>query len=62
MRKKLKRKAAESRRIKVEALKKQHQDILAAEKELDWQKARSGNSVGGINKDGLKWKIRERKK
>ena len=59
---KLKRKAAESRRVKVEALKKQLNDILAAEKELHWQRARSGNSVGGINKDGVKWKIRERKK
>jgi U3 small nucleolar RNA-associated protein 11 len=59
---KLKRKAAESRRIKLEALKKQHEEILAAEKELDWQRARSGNSVGGVNKDGIKWKIRERKK
>lgn len=59
---KLKRKAAESRRVKVEALKKQHKDILAAERELEWQRARSGNSVGGTNKYGIKWKIRERKK
>lgn len=58
----LKKRAAEARRNKLEALQKRHQDILAAEQELGWQRARMENSVGGVNKNGVKWKIRERKK
>ena len=59
---KLKKRAAEARRNKLEALQKRHEDLLAAEQELGWQRARSENSVGGVNKNGVKWKIRERKK
>ncbi|KAL1953343.1 hypothetical protein VTO42DRAFT_2997 [Malbranchea cinnamomea] len=57
-----KKRAAEARLRKLEALKKQHRDIVAAERELDWQRARMENSVGGINKNGVRWKVRERKK
>lgn len=59
---KLKRRAAESRRKTVAALAKQHEDILAAERELEWQRGKMENSVGGVNKNGVKWKIRERKR
>lgn len=59
---KQKKRAAEGRRNKLEALQKRHQDILAAEDELGRQRARMENSVGGVNKNGVKWKIRERKK
>lgn len=59
---KLKKRAAEVRRNKLEALQKRHQDIQAAEEELGWQRAKMENSVGGVNKNGVKWKIRERKK
>lgn len=58
----LKKRAGEVRRNKLLALQKRHQDILAAEQELEWQRARMENSVGGVNKNGVKWKIRERKK
>jgi U3 small nucleolar RNA-associated protein 11 len=44
------------------ALHKQHAEIQTAEKELDWQRSKMDNSVGGTNKDGIKWKIRERKR
>lgn len=60
--KKFKRKAAQSRLKKLEALKKQHKDIVAAEQELDWQRGKMENSVGGVNKNGVKWKVRERKR
>jgi U3 small nucleolar RNA-associated protein 11 len=59
---KLKRRAAQVRLNKLTALHRQHADVTAAERELDWQRGRMTNSVGGINKYGLKWKIRERKK
>ncbi|KAK2768322.1 hypothetical protein FQN54_000175 [Arachnomyces sp. PD_36] len=58
----LKKRADEVRRNKLEALQKRHEDILAAEQELGWQRARMSNSVGGVNKNGVKFKIRERKK
>ncbi|KAL2006560.1 hypothetical protein VTN00DRAFT_9228 [Thermoascus crustaceus] len=59
---KMKKRAAEARRNKLEALRRQHEEITAAEQELDWQRARMENSVGGTNKHGIKWKIRERKR
>ncbi|OJD26438.1 hypothetical protein ACJ73_02187 [Blastomyces percursus] len=58
----LKKRAAEVRRKKVEALQIQHKELVAAEQELDRQRAKMENSVGGVNKYGIKWKIRERKK
>ncbi|KAB8229820.1 hypothetical protein ETB97_005449 [Aspergillus alliaceus] len=59
---KIKKRAAEARQNKLKALQKQYADITAAERELDWQRGRMDNSVGGTNKNGIKWKIRERKK
>lgn len=59
---KTKKRAAEARQNKLKALQKQYADITAASNELDWQRARMENSVGGTNKDGIKWKIRERKR
>ncbi|KAE8353754.1 small-subunit processome [Aspergillus coremiiformis] len=59
---KIKKRAAEARQNKLMALQKQFADITAAERELDWQRARMDNVVGGTNKNGIKWKIRERKK
>ncbi|OJD18238.1 hypothetical protein AJ78_01738 [Emergomyces pasteurianus Ep9510] len=58
----LKNRAAEVRRKKVEALRVQHKELVAAEQELDRQRAKMENSVGGVNKYGIKWKVRERKK
>jgi U3 small nucleolar RNA-associated protein 11 len=59
---KIKKRAAEARQSKLKALQKQYTDITAAERELDWQRGRMDNTVGGTNKNGVKWKIRERKK
>lgn len=59
---KLKRRAAEARRKKLAALRKQYAEITTAERELDLQRAKMSNSVGGVNKKGFKWKIRERKR
>lgn len=59
---KMKKRAAQVRQNKLTALKQQHSDIVAAERELDWQRGKLDNSVGGTNKNGIKWKIRERKR
>ena len=59
---KTRKRAVEARSNKLTALRKQHSEIQAAEQELDLQRAKMGNSVGGTNKDGIKWKIRERKR
>ncbi|KAI5287808.1 hypothetical protein KEM54_005720 [Ascosphaera aggregata] len=58
----LKKRAQESRLRKIEVLRKQLADIKAAENELELQRAKMAHAVGGTNKDGIKWKIRERKR
>lgn len=50
------------RAAKLEALKKRQKDILAAADQLELQRAKMGNVVGGTNKNGVKFKIRERKR
>ena len=52
----------EARRAKLEALRVRERDLTAAEQELEIQRARMGNSIGGVTKAGMKWKVRERKK
>ena len=52
----------ELRAAKLEALKKRQKEIVAAAEQLELQRARMSRTVGGVNKDGVKWKIRERKK
>ncbi|EXJ86879.1 hypothetical protein A1O3_03833 [Capronia epimyces CBS 606.96] len=47
---------------KLEALKKRQQEILAAADQLELQRAKMARTVGGVNKNGVKFKIRERKK
>ena len=59
---KMKKRASEARKHKLESLTRQHREIVAAERELEWQRGKMDNSVGGTNKDGIKWKIRERKR
>lgn len=58
----LKKRAQESRLRRIEILRKQLEDIKAAENELELQRAKMAHAVGGTNKDGIKWKIRERKR
>lgn len=61
LRKKHKREQ-EARRNKLEALKFRERELFAAEQELEMQRAKMSNSVGGVTKAGLKWKVRERKR
>ncbi|KAL4973413.1 small-subunit processome [Aspergillus desertorum] len=59
---KIKKRALEVRQNKLKALQKQYADITSAERALDLQRAKMSNSVGGVNKNGLKFKIKERKR
>lgn len=59
---KLRKRAAEASQNKLTALRKQFAEIQAAEREIDWQRSKMDNSVGGTNRNGVKWKIRERKR
>ena len=52
----------ELRAAKLEALKKRQKEIMAAAEQLELQRAKMSGTVGGVNKDGVKWKIRERKR
>ena len=56
------KKEQEARRSKLAALKAREKDLMDAENELELQRAKMSNTVGGVTKAGLKWKIRERKK
>ena len=56
------KKEQEARRTKLAALKAREKDLMNAENELELQRARMSNNVGGVTKAGLKWKVRERKK
>lgn len=56
------KKDQDSRRAKLAALKAREKDLIGAENELELQRAKMSNSVGGVTKAGVKWKVRERKK
>jgi hypothetical protein len=47
---------------KLEMIKKREKELAAAEEELDFQRAKMNNTVGGVNKNGVKFKVRERKR
>lgn len=46
----------------LEALKARERELVIAEEELEKQRAKMNNTVGGVNKHGVKFKIRERKR
>jgi U3 small nucleolar RNA-associated protein 11 len=46
----------------LEAVKKRERDLMVVEEELENQRAKMQNTVGGVNKNGVKFKIRERKR
>jgi U3 small nucleolar RNA-associated protein 11 len=52
----------EVRRELLKAVHKRENDLVIAEQELDLQRAKMSNSVGGTNKNGLTFKIRQRKR
>ena len=59
---KRRKRLAELRAANLEALKKRQREIMAVADELELQRAKMARTVGGVNKDGVKWKIRERKR
>ena len=52
----------DARRHRLEATKARERDLIAAERELDLQRAKMNNSIGGVNRNGVKWKVKERKR
>ena len=56
------KKEQKARRTKLAALKAREKDLRTAENELELQRAKMSNAIGGVNKAGVKWKVRERKK
>lgn len=59
---KQRRRNQEVRESKLRLLKSREKELLAAVQELEIQRAKMSNSIGGTSKAGVKWKIRERKK
>ena len=55
-------KSQEAQKNLLEAVRQREHDLIAAEEELELQRAKMANTVGGINKNGVKFKIRERKR
>ena len=52
----------EVKATRLTALKAREKDLRDAENELELQRAKMSNTVGGVNKAGVKWKVRERRK
>lgn len=59
---KRRRRLQELQSNKLGSLKKRQREILAAANELEAQRARMARTIGGVNKDGVKFKVRERKR
>lgn len=56
------RRLQEVRKVKLEMLRGRQKEILAAADQLDLQRAKMAKTVGGTNKNGVKFKVRERKR
>lgn len=56
------KRSEEARGHRLEAARKRERDLAAAEREVEIQRARMSNSIGGVNRNGVKWKVRERKR
>ncbi|RMZ87099.1 hypothetical protein DV736_g5673, partial [Chaetothyriales sp. CBS 134916] len=59
---KKRRRLQEARATKLEMLRRRQKEIMAAADQLELQRAKMAKTVGGVNKNGVKFKIRERKK
>jgi U3 small nucleolar RNA-associated protein 11 len=58
-----KRKRLQEMRVaKLEALRKRQREVMIAADQLELQRAKMAHSVGGVNKNGVKFKLRERKR
>jgi hypothetical protein len=47
---------------KLQVIKKRERELATAEDELETQRAKMNNTIGGVNKNGVKFKVRERKR
>lgn len=52
----------EARKVKLDMLRQRQKEILAAADRLELQRAKMAKTVGGVNKNGVKFKVRERKR
>ena len=59
---KYRRKEQDARKSKLAAMNTREKDLVEAKHELDLQRAKMSNNVGGTTSFGFKWKVRERKK
>lgn len=57
-----KRKARAARVSKLIALREREAALAEAEQELNLQRAKMSNNIGGVNKNGVKWKVKGRKR
>jgi U3 small nucleolar RNA-associated protein 11 len=48
--------------FRLQMVRKKERELVAAEEALEKQRAKMSSSVGGVNKNGVKFKIRERKR
>ncbi len=51
-----------AQKLRVQALRTRERDLMAAERDLELQRAKMSNGIGGTTRAGVKFKIRERKK
>jgi U3 small nucleolar RNA-associated protein 11 len=63
-RKELKKKthSQESRQRMLKGVRQREQELVAAEQELEQQRAMMSNTIGGVNRNGVKFRMRERKR
>ena len=59
---KKRRRILEAKQSMLEALRERETSLLAAERELEMQRAKMSNTIGGTTKAGVKFKVRERKR
>lgn len=59
---KLRKRQRASQQSRLKALELREKDLVVAEQQLGQVRARMNGSIGGVNKAGIKWKIRERKR
>ncbi|KAL9013937.1 MAG: hypothetical protein Q9173_001402 [Seirophora scorigena] len=59
---KIRKRQREGQESVLKALQNREKGLSGTVQQLDYRRARMSNSVGGVNKAGIKWKIRERKK
>ena len=59
---KYRKKKQDARKSKLATMNAREKDLIKAKNELDIQRAKMSNTVGGSTRVGVKWKVRERKK